>query len=232
MSCARPRFIWNLLRFVIALCSLALSDVVFAQQEQIPGPALQEVIVTATKREANLQNVPFSVSATSQDQIRNSSAQNLVELSRNIASFTVADLGPGQSQMAIRGISSGQVIRDQPGLKEQVGVYLDESPISIALFTPDLELFDLERFEVLRGPQGTLFGAGSEAGTVRYITRQPQLGRVEVVTDGTIEGVQGGSTGGSARAAFNVPLGDTAAMRLVTLLPSPAGLHQCDPAGR
>jgi iron complex outermembrane receptor protein len=176
---------------------------------------LQEVIVTATKREANLQNVPFSVSATSQDQIRNRSAQNLVELSRNIASFTVADLGPGQSQMAIRGISSGQVIRDQPGLKEQVGVYLDESPISIALFTPDLELFDLERFEVLRGPQGTLFGAGSEAGTVRYITRQPQLGRVEVVTDASIEGVQDGGTGGSARGAFNVPLGDTAAMRLV-----------------
>jgi len=176
---------------------------------------LQEVIVTATKREANLQNVPFSVSATSQDQIRNSSAQNLVELSRNIASFTVADLGPGQSQMAIRGISSGQVIRDQPGLKEQVGVYLDESPISVALFTPDLELFDLDRFEVLRGPQGTLFGAGSEAGTVRYITRQPQLGKVEVFTDASIEGVEYGSTGGMARGAFNVPLGDTAAMRLV-----------------
>jgi len=176
---------------------------------------LQEVIVTATKREANLQNVPFSVSATSQDQIRNSGAQNLVDLSRNIASFTVADLGPGQSQMAIRGISSGQVIRDQPGVKEQVGVYLDESPISVALFTPDLELFDLERFEVLRGPQGTLFGAGSEAGTVRYITRQPQLGKVEVFTDASIEGVQYGSTGGTARVAFNVPLCDTAAMRLV-----------------
>jgi iron complex outermembrane receptor protein len=176
---------------------------------------LQEVIVTATKREANLQNVPFSVSATSQDQIRNSSAQNLVDLSRNIASFTVADLGPGQSQMAIRGISSGQVIRDQPGVKEQVGVYLDESPISVALFTPDLELFDLERFEVLRGPQGTLFGAGSEAGTVRYITRQPQLGKVEVFTDASIEGVEGGGTGGMVRGAFNVPLGDSAAMRLV-----------------
>jgi iron complex outermembrane receptor protein len=189
--------------------------VIAQQQEQTPGVMLQEVIVTATKREANLQNVPFSVSATSQDQIRNSSAQNLVDLSRNIASFTVADLGPGQSQMAIRGISSGQVIRDQPGVKEQVGVYLDESPISVALFTPDLELFDLDRFEVLRGPQGTLFGAGSEAGTVRYITRQPQLGRVEMYTDGSVEGVTDGGTGGMARGAFNVPLGDTAAMRLV-----------------
>jgi iron complex outermembrane recepter protein len=215
MSTARPRLIGSLPGFVIPLCSLLLPAVATAQQqEQITGPGLQEVLVTATKREVNLQNVPISVSSTSQQQIINSSAQDLVGLSRNIASFTVADLGPGQSQMAIRGISSGQVIRDQPGVKEQVGVYLDESPISVALFTPDLELFDLDRFEVLRGPQGTLFGAGSEAGTVRYITRQPQLGRVEVFTDASVEGVEYGSTGGMARGAFNVPLGDTAAMRL------------------
>jgi iron complex outermembrane recepter protein len=216
MSRARPKFVRSVSAFVIPICSLAGPAVVIAQQqEQTPGAILQEVIVTATKREANLQNVPFSVSATSQDQIRNSGAEDLVDLARNIASFTVADLGPGQSQMAIRGISSGQVIRDQPGVKEQVGVYLDESPISVALFTPDLELFDLDRFEVLRGPQGTLFGAGSEAGTVRYITRQPQLGRVEVFTDASVEGVDYGSIGGMARGAFNVPLGDTAAVRLV-----------------
>ena len=142
--------------------------------------------------------MPFSVSATSQSQIVNSGAQDIVGLARNIAGLSIADLGPGQSQMAIRGISSGQVIRDQPGVKEQVGVYLDESPISIALFTPDLELFDLERFEVLRGPQGTLFGAGSEAGTVRYITRQPQLGKFEAFTDGSVEEVSHGDVGGSA----------------------------------
>ena len=65
--------------------------------------------------------MPFSVSATSQAQIRNRAPQDIVGLARNIAGFTVADLGPGQSQMAIRGISSGQVIRDQPGVKEQVG---------------------------------------------------------------------------------------------------------------
>jgi hypothetical protein len=105
-------------------------------------------------RSANLQDVPFSVSATNEAQIRDSGSENSVDLARNIAGFAIADLGPGQSQMAIRGISSGQVIRDQPGVKEQVGVYLDESPISVALFTPDLELFDIDRFEVLRGPQG------------------------------------------------------------------------------
>src|SRR6201988_5519925 len=189
ISPSRPKFFKRLIPIVVIACSLGLPVVVNAQQDQAAGTTLQEVIVTATKREANLQNVPFSVSATSQAQIINSGAQDLVDLSRNIASFTVADLGPGQSQMAIRGISSGQVIRDQPGVKEQVGVYLDESPISIALFTPDLELFDLDRFEVLRGPQGTLFGAGSEAGTVPYITTQPKLGKTEVYGDASVEDV-------------------------------------------
>src|ERR1700741_3827223 len=216
MSPARPNLVRSLTPLVMLVCSLSGPLVVTAQQaDQGTQPALQEVVVTAQKRAANIEDVPFSVSATSQQQIRNSGAEDLVDLSRNIASFTVADLGPGQSQMAIRGISAGQVIRDQPGVKEQVGVYLDESPISVALFTPDLELFDLDRFEVLRGPQGTLFGAGSEAGTVRYITRQPQLARVEVVTDASRESVEYGSNGGMARGAFNVPLGDTAAVRLV-----------------
>src|ERR1700726_420288 len=163
-------------------------------------PALEEVVVTAQLRRTSLQDVPFSVAAKSQDQIINSGAENIVDLARNVAGLTIADLGPGQSQIAIRGISSGQVIRDQPGVKEQVGVYLDDTPISIALFTPDLELFDLDRFEVLRGPQGTLFGAGSESGTVRYITRQPQLGKLEVMTDASFEDVAHGNEGGFIRA--------------------------------
>src|SRR5579883_779746 len=204
-------------RTVIGLGGLALMLplVAASQQPEQAGFQLKEVIVTATKRSENIQNVPFSVSATSQDQIINSGAANIVDLGRNIAGFTVADLGPGQSQMAIRGISSGQVIRDQPGVKEQVGVYLDESPISVALFTPDLELFDLARFEVLRGPQGTLFGAGSEAGTVRYITHQPDLGKLEVLTDAALEDVAHGSEGGYFRSALNLPLSDTVAARVV-----------------
>ena len=176
---------------------------------------LEEIVVTAQKRAGSVQDTPFSVSATSQQQIRNSGAQNITDFARNVAGLTIADLGPGQSQMAIRGISSGQVIRDQPGVKEQVGVYLDESPISVALFTPDLELFDLERIEVLRGPQGTLFGAGSEAGTVRYITTQPKLGVLEGVADASVELPRSGSVGASGRLAVNLPMGDTAAARIV-----------------
>jgi len=159
MARTRASFIRSLTLSTAAAGFAGLPFVASAQQ--VDQVAILEVVVTAQKRVANLQDVPFSVSATSEDQIRNSGASDIVDLARNIAGFAVADLGPGQSQVAIRGISSGQVIRDQPGVKEQVGVYLDESPISVALFTPDLELFDLDRFEVLRGPQGTLFGAGS-----------------------------------------------------------------------
>ncbi len=176
---------------------------------------LEEIIVTAQKRAGSVQDTPFSVSATSQDQIRNSGAQNITDFARNVAGLTIADLGPGQSQIAIRGISSGQVIRDQPGVKEQVGVYLDESAISVALFTPDLEPFDLERVEVLRGPQGTLFGAGSEAGTIRYITTQPKIGVLEGIADAAVELPKSGSVGGSGRLAVNLPMGDTAAARIV-----------------
>ncbi|MBS0367334.1 MAG: TonB-dependent receptor [Proteobacteria bacterium] len=204
----------NSVGWVLALSLAVPAGVLAADAATQQEPQLQEVVVTAQKRAANLQDVPFSVSATSQDQIRNAGAGNLVDLARNIVGLSIADLGPGQSQMAIRGISSGQVIRDQPGVKEQVGVYLDESPISVALFTPDIELFDLDRFEVLRGPQGTLFGAGSEAGTVRYITRQPQLGKTEVIGDAAIEDVAHGDVGGYLRSAINLPFGDQVALRL------------------
>ncbi|MBM0103706.1 TonB-dependent receptor [Steroidobacter sp. S1-65] len=176
---------------------------------------IAEIIVTAQKRATALQDVPFSVAAASEEQIRNSGSANIVELSRNFAGLTITDLGPGQSQVAIRGISAGQVVRDQPGVKESVGVYLDESAISVALFTPDLDLFDLERFEVLRGPQGTLFGAGSSAGTVRYITRQPQLGEFEGAVE--VGGYTGTDTdwGGGIKGMINAPMGQTTALRLV-----------------
>ena len=175
-----------------------------------------EVVVTAQKRASALQDVPFSVAAVGEQQIRDSGSTSIVDLSRNFAGLTITDLGPGQSQVAIRGISAGQVVRDLVGgVKESVGVYLDESAISQALFTPDLELFDLERFEVLRGPQGTLFGAGSSTGTVRYITRQPQLGSFEGAAELGGYGGTNSDFGSHARIAANLPLSESAALRMV-----------------
>jgi iron complex outermembrane receptor protein len=195
-----------------AVVGALAAPVTHAQKED---EVIGHIIVTAQKRESTLQDVPFSVAAMTDEQLRNAGATNIVDLARNVAGLTITDLGPGQSQVAIRGVSAGQVIRDQPGVKESVGIYLDESPISIALFTPDLELFDLERVEVLRGPQGTLFGAGSAAGTVRYITAQPQLGEFEGAAEADLLTGSGVDVGGGLRAALNVPLGDTTAMRLV-----------------
>jgi iron complex outermembrane receptor protein len=199
----------------VAGLALLVPIAAFAASPAGNDDVIEQIIVTAQKRETALQDVPFSVGAASEAQIRNSGAENVVDLARNFAGLTIADLGPGQSQIAIRGISAGQVIRDQPGVKEQVGVYLDESPISIALFTPDLELVDLERFEVLRGPQGTLFGAGSLSGTLRYITAAPRLGEYEGSLELTALDGTGADFGGKVRGAVNIPLGERAAVRIV-----------------
>ena len=194
---------------------------------------IEQIIVTAQKRETALQDVPFSVGAATEEQIRNSGSTNIVDLARNFAGLTITDLGPGQSQVAIRGISAGQVVRDLVGgVKESVGVYLDESPISQALFTPDLDLFDLQRFEVLRGPQGTLFGAGSSAGTVRYITNQPKLGQFEGAAEAN--GFQGSDTefGGGIKGAVNLPMGETTAVRVVGYYDQLAGFMDSVYPGR
>ncbi|HXG59346.1 MAG TPA: TonB-dependent receptor [Thermoanaerobaculia bacterium] len=184
-------------------------------QAQQPPKVTEEVTVTARKREETVQEVPISVAAPSEQELRDRGADDLEDVAANVAGFTVQNLGPGQSQVAMRGVSSGQIVRDQPGVKEQVGVYLDESVVSLSLFTPDLDLFDLSRIEVLRGPQGTLFGSGSESGTVRYITNQPRIGTHESVGEFTIESIQGGGIGGALKGAVNAPLGDRAAMRVV-----------------
>ncbi len=185
-----------------------------AEEEKKPK-VTEEMTVTARKVEEKLQDVPMSVAAPTESQLRDRGAQTIEDVAANVAGFTVQNLGPGQSQVAIRGVSSGQIARDQPGVKEQAGFYLDESVISLSLFTPDLDLFDLNRVEVLRGPQGTLFGSGSESGTIRYITNQPKLGASESIGDFTIDTINSGGTGGSARFATNVPMGSTAATRIV-----------------
>jgi iron complex outermembrane receptor protein len=198
---------------------MGAAGIASAQQAQQPSKAgadtVERIVVTATKRETSLQDVPFSINAQTEEDIRRSGAATLEDLSRNVAGLAIQNLGPGQSQVSIRGVSSGQIVRDQPGVKEQVGVYLDETAISMSLFTPDLDLFDLKRVETLRGPQGTLFGSGNIGGTIRYITNEARLR----VTEGTVEAnankIADGGTGGGLKAALNVPMGDAAAMRMV-----------------
>ncbi len=175
----------------------------------------EEITVTAMKREETVQNTPVSVAAPTEAQLRSRGVDDIEGVARNVAGFSVQNLGPGQSQVAMRGVSSGQIARDQPGVKEQVGAYLDESVISLSLFTPDIDLFDMSRVEVLRGPQGTLFGSGSESGTVRYITNQPELGgKAKVFGEVGGNTIDGGNQGGNVKFGFNAPLGDKAALRV------------------
>ncbi len=195
--------------FISVAAVLGLSSGAVAQE-------LEEITVTATKRETTIQDVPFSINAPTADDIERTGATSLEDLSRNVAGLTVQNLGPGQSQVAIRGVSAGQIVRDQPGVKEQVGVYLDESVISVSLFTPDFDLYDLNRVETLRGPQGTLFGSGSVGGTIRYITNAPNADAFEANVEADLNTVTDGGTGGSLKGMVNLPLGDgNAALRLV-----------------
>jgi iron complex outermembrane receptor protein len=194
---------------------LAVPAVAAAQQTDT---SVDEIIVTATKRDASIQDIPFSINAQTEKDIQRSGAVTLEDLSRNVAGLTIQNLGPGQSQVSVRGVSAGQVVRDQPGVKEQVGVYLDESVISLSLFTPDVDLFDLNRVETLRGPQGTLFGSGSVGGTIRYITNQPKLGVSEGLFEANANLVGGDDFGGHVKGIFNVPIGDKVAMRAVGYL--------------
>jgi len=206
--------------------SLAIASALFLPyaplyaQQSPPGQSpegeymLEEITVTARKREETLQDVPFSVAARTEQQMREEGLVTLEDVSRTVASFTVQNLGPGQSQVAIRGASAGQIVRDQPGVKEQVGVYLDESVISLSLFTPNIDLFDMSRVEVLRGPQGTLYGSGSLSGTVRYITNQPNTAGFESAGEFDMRQIMGGGLGGYAKAYVNQPMGDDSALRV------------------
>jgi iron complex outermembrane receptor protein len=175
----------------------------------------EAVTVTAMKREESIKDTPISVAAPTEETLRDRGAQSLEDVAANVANFDYQNLGPGQNQVAIRGVSSGQIARDQPGVKESVGSYLDESVVSLSLFTPDLDLFDMNRVEVLRGPQGTLFGSGSLSGTVRYITNQPELNVTRYFGEFAASGMTGGDAGGYAKVGINAPLGDKAAVRIV-----------------
>ena len=218
---------------LFSTCAAVLaSSPVHAQiAEEVDGDA-DVIIVTATKRDSTIQDVPFSINAQTQEDIQKSGAVTLEDVSRNVAGLSVQNLGPGQSQVSVRGVSAGQVVRDQPGVKEQVGVYLDESVISLSLFTPDLDLFDLNRVETLRGPQGTLFGSGSVGGTIRYITNQPRIGVVEGLVEGNVNLVDGDDLGWHAKGAINLPVGDNAAFRAVAYYTQYGGfIDALGPAG-
>lgn len=174
---------------------------------------LQEIIVTAEKRSQNLQDVPASVSALSGEILQAMGAESFTDYARSIPGLTFTDAGGGRQTPAIRGIN--------PSVGSgTVGYYIDETPIAGiegggGIVQPTL--VDINRIEVLRGPQGTLYGSSSIGGTIKLVPNAPNLSRVEgsVKGEGLVtQGADGASLGGQAELVLNVPIvEDLAAVR-------------------
>jgi iron complex outermembrane receptor protein len=174
------------------------------------GAQLQEIVVTARKTTERLQDVPMSVAVVSAQAIERTGAVSLEDLGHEVAGLTVVSAAPGQNVMTLRGLSGNNT----------VGFYLDETPLTIGIgnavqptnYDMDPALFDLSRVEVLRGPQGTLYGASSFGGTVRYITNQPNLTQTQVTAKTTLSDTDGGGFNQEVDGLLNVPLipGDVA----------------------
>ena len=198
----------------VAACLLPLATPAYAQQASEPNVVeFEEIIVTATRRSEKLQDVPQSLQALGGSELKQMSAVNFTDYARTIAGVQFQDDGPGRTQIFMRGISSGADI--DTGKESTVGVYIDEIPVSEGSSQPDLKLFDISRVEVLRGPQGTLYGSGSLGGTVRVITNQPEFDAVAGHVEVTGSVTEGGGPNGSANAWLNVPLGEKTAIRTV-----------------
>ena len=176
---------------------LSFSSAANAQGQEQQAPQQQEqaatnqenpeIIVTAQKREERIQDVPISISVVDQEQILNSGASQLIDYAAYVPGFQVDNAGsPGRSTLSLRGVAP-------IGPSATVGIYLDDAPIGSSgiynrsqVFTLDLLPYDIERLEVLRGPQGTLYGASSIGGLLKYVTVQPRLDRMSVHAGGEI----------------------------------------------
>jgi outer membrane receptor protein involved in Fe transport len=182
-----------------ALAATAAASVANAQES-----VLEELVVTATKRETTMKDTPAAIAAVSGDAIRESQSFSLESFTRLDPSIQVNNRGVGDNQIIVRGISSSG--------KPTVGLYYDEAVITgLGLDggsdnQPNIQLHDLERIEILKGPQGTLFGAGSMSGTVRFITNKPDLANQSFALTGSAASVKDGNALYQGEAVANLPI--------------------------
>jgi iron complex outermembrane recepter protein len=203
---------------------LALTESAYAQaQAQAqpatgtgPGDQLQEVVITAEKRTSDVQNTGASITAVTSQDIADRGIVDFNSLAQSVPGISMRTSGPGQTEFEMRGLNSAG------GNTSQVGFYLDETPLSSPASAQlgkeeiDPTLYDLQRVEVLRGPQGTLYGSSSMGGTVKLVPNPPELGTFAATgeTDVGYTG-DGGSYNQKLNAMVNLPIGDTAAVRIV-----------------
>ncbi len=205
---------------VLALASPAL----MAQEDSF---AIEEVVVTAQKRSENLQDVPISIQALGGEALEELNLMNFADYTKMLPSVAMeyngaTGAGSSFSLVYMRGISTGGDGQATTSLPS-VGMYLDELPITTVQGNLDIHMYDIARVEALAGPQGTLYGASSQAGTIRIITNKPELDSFSANISATADLVDGDDTGGNLEGFVNIPLGDSAAVRLVGWTRSDAG---------
>ena len=167
---------------------------------------LEQVVVTAQKRTQSMFEVPISITVISEEFIENLGAQDFTKLIPSVPSLAAYQNGPGRTRLYIRGIANGAGNDNDTQNQETVSIYLDEVPISLGAMNPEIGLFDIERVEVLRGPQGTLYGAGSMAGTIRQVSRKPNMSEVEGKFEAGVSSISHGSGGYTIKGLINAPV--------------------------
>lgn len=178
-----------------------------AQPAAKASEEISEVVVTANRSGAeSLQHVAMAISAVSADQLSRSGQVSIIDLMKYAPALTITQGAPGFNTFQMRGLMAMPYRTSDTSDRSLVAVYLDDTPISLQGQTPDLKVYDLERVEVLSGPQGTLYGAGSMAGTVRFITAKPNTGSMFGAMEASGSGTEHGSGNYSYRGMINVPL--------------------------
>jgi len=210
---AVPQYVTPRLAFsLLAGTSLIAVGVPAQAQDQDDNDTV--ITVTALKREQNLQDVPLAVTAIGNEQLDELHVNELKDVVKFLPSVTIQSGGPGFAQVYFRGIASGENANHSSSLPT-VGTYLDEMPVTTIQGALDIHAYDLNRVEALAGPQGTLYGASSMAGTIKLITNRPDPSNSYGALDFEVNNVAHGDFGGMAEGFFNMPLGAGAALRVV-----------------
>jgi len=181
---------------------------------QTTSGGLEEIVVTAQKRTEDLQSVPLSIQAFSTQRLQELNVQRFDDYVRFLPSVSYQTAGPGFAQVYMRGVASGGD-GNHSGSLPSVGIYLDEQPITTIQGALDVHLYDIQRVEALAGPQGTLYGASSQAGTLRIITNKPDASAFDASYGLEVNSVDGGGMGYLAEGMVNLPINDRSAVRLV-----------------
>src|SRR3954454_15942392 len=200
----------------------APSPAVQQAQSQQGQPDQSEIVITATKREENLQNVPIAVTVLGTRKLDQLNISNFEQYTKQLPSVSFQTAQPGFTTVYMRGVATGGD-GNHSGSLPSVGTYLDEQPVTTIGGTLDVHIYDIARIESLAGPQGTLYGASSEAGTIRIITNKPELGRTSARVDGELNSVAHGGIGGKAEGMINLPIANHIAFRASAFYQHDAG---------